>query len=163
MTCPEWVIVCSLVQDASMCFWSLKNKLHFPWILSLLLCVVAEGEQWEEEKGEEEEESGEFGKECVEFISCSAALRDGRVMAESEHTVVWNMKEKELWLLDYSLCSPIRGGKEGVHHGRAPAEEDVLQAERQRQIPQEDGSQTERWGNCYTHYHTSCQLWVHSL
>lgn len=50
------------------------------------------------------------------------------------------------------------GGKERVHHGRAPAEEDVLQAERQRQIPQEDGPQTERWGNCCTHYHTSCQL-----
>lgn len=40
-----------------------------------------EGGEWEEELEEEEEQEegergeGEFGKECVELISCSAALR----------------------------------------------------------------------------------------
>lgn len=50
-------------------------------------------------------------------------------MAESEHTVVWNMNEKEQWLLDYCLCSPVQDlhtKEEGVHHGRAPAEEDFF-------------------------------------
>lgn len=87
-----------------------------------------EGGEWEEEK----EEKGEFGKECVEFISCSATLKDSEVMAESEHTVVWNMEEKLRWLLlSAALCRTSE--EEGVHHGRAPAKEDSLQAKRQRQ------------------------------
>lgn len=83
-------------------FLSLKHfifgapGLHFPWILCLSLFPcggrrvgggMEEEEQWE---GEGERGEGEFGKECVEFISCSAALRV-KVSEESESWPNWKL------------------------------------------------------------------------
>lgn len=97
---------------------------------------------------------GNFGKECVEFISCSVGL------GASEETQPWPRAERTQGsgqregtlnsspLLPGSACPQQEarggggGGEEG--HGRATAEEDLLQAEGQRQITQEDRGQTER-------------------
>lgn len=98
-------------------------------------------------------EEGDFGKECVEFISCSVGL------GASKETQSWPREEPKRGsgqregtlnsspLLPGSV-SPQQGAREGAggeeDHGRATAEEDLLQAEGQRQITQEDGGQTER-------------------
>lgn len=150
-----------------MCFWSLKNKLHFPWPPCLPFSLFPYGGRrvGGGKGGGGGGEGGVWERMCgIHFLFCSSERR-------TSHGQVWahcGLKHEGEGALTPGLLSllpcpgpPHWGGggeKEGVHHGRAPVKEDSLQAERQRQIPQEDGPQTEWWGNSCTPYYTSHQL-----